>query len=125
MNRFEVQYLIPGRRGIARIRATDHPAAAKAAVDVARGGCRDVVVMRFDPETGWSVAGYVHQFEGRGVEPLTLIYQDGRTPRQRAADQAEAEARDEKSYRAPEPAGRRSGMRVFSPGLRRNGRRQQ
>jgi hypothetical protein len=114
VSNFEVQFLAPGKKGMQRERTHDHINAAKIAVERARAGYWNVVVMRFDQDAGWKLGGRVHQIAGDSKrEGIVLIYEDRRTAREKAADTAAAE-----QGTTDEPRAKRSRMFVFAAGAR-------
>jgi hypothetical protein len=113
--RFEISYLSPARKGLQRLTVRDHSRAAHTATRlVTDNRCWNVQVLRFDPDTGWDIVGWVKVYDRqRPGQAPTVVYQDGRTSPQRAADLALAERRIEAATDVVEPPRARSGMRMF------------
>jgi hypothetical protein len=115
--RYQITHIAPGQKGMSRLPVHDHSDAAHRAVALATEGSRDVLVMRFDPATGWDIVGMARTFASRLPGPATVIYQDARTGPQRDRDEASArtvcEAATPDDHAGPHARGHRSGMRVF------------
>jgi hypothetical protein len=112
--RFETTWLQHGTTRLHRWAARDNATAAKLAVVMARLGCTDVTVRRFDPAVGWQPAGQVRAVTGKAVEQVLYLYDDLRTDGQRAVDGARTVVADT----GIAALGRRSGMRVFGASCR-------
>jgi hypothetical protein len=112
--RFETTWFQHGTTRLHRWAARDNATAAKLAVTMARLGCTDVTVRRFDPAVGWQPAGSVRALGGRPVEQVVYLYDDVRTAEQRAVDGARTVVADT----GITALGRRSGMRVFGAACR-------